>query len=827
MNKNLRVHVELNMAFQEIRHTYRMLAKNPGFTAIAALSLALGIGANSAIFSLADALLLRPLPIRDPGAVVTITTNTPDNPYGRVSYANYRDLRDKARSFDGMVAFDYSTWGVATSARDIPQMRMGVVVSGNFFQVFGIDPTLGRAFRPEEGQVPGRDAVVVLAHDFWKDHFASDPNVIGRTIRINGIDFTVVGVAPRRFTGVDQYIRPAMFVPVMMKQRLDASKDDPLEKRSDFGFIVKGRLKPGISRATAQAELVTIWKALQQQYPDANRSRNMAVQTEIESRYKQDPFDAVMVSFLMGLAALVLIIACANVANLLLARARSRSREIAIRLAVGASRLRLLRQLLLESLALALLGGLFGIVFAYGGIRFLQRIQIPTDLPVVIDVQLNDRVLLCSFVAALLSALFFGLAPALQSIRTELVPALKTATEGFAARRRTIGRNVLVAGQVALSMALLVAAGMLIDAFRKTLTLDPGFRTDHLMMMEFDTSLVRYTDDQTRQFYRNLRDRARALPGVRSVAMTCYVPFSPSGYGKTVVPEGYQFPKGRDSASLGAAIVDEHYFDTMKMAIIRGRGFTADDKAGTRRVAVVNEEFANKYWPKQDPIGKRFRLNDSQGPWVEVVGLTRTNKYYFFAEPPTEFLYLPFAQEPFSRMSLFVETFGDPAAIATPLREVVRAIDSNQPVYNVRTFASFYQQRAISIAMLLTQMVATMGLLGLTLALVGLYGLIAYAVSRRTKEIGIRMAIGASKLQVVQMVLRQGFTLVLAGILVGSVLSFGVARMLAIGLVGLGTPSPVTYVVVPIALLLVTMAACYIPARRASLIDPIRALRYE
>lgn len=376
-------------------------------------------------------------------------------------------------------------------------------------------------------------------------------------------------------------------------------------------------------------------------------------------------------------------------------------------------------------------------------------------------------------------------------------------------------------------MALLVAAGMLVDAVGKTMTFNPGFRTDHLLMMEFDTALVRYTEDQTRDFYRSLRDRASELPGVRSVSMTNHVPFSPNGWGKSVVPEGYQLPKGSDSVSSSGAVVDEHYFDAVKMEIVRGRGFSAADKTGAPRVAVVNEEFAAKYWPKQDPIGKRFRLNDSKGPWVEVVGLTKTSRYYFIAEPPMSFLYLPFAQEQNSRMSLMVETFGDPAGIATPLRSVVRGIDRNQPIYNVRTFSSFYQQRAISVAMTLMQTVATMGLLGLTLALIGLYGLIAYSVSRRTKEIGIRMAIGANKSEVVQMVLRQGFVLVGAGILVGGAISFAVAKMLTIGLAGLGTPNPITYVVVPIALLAITLLACYIPARRASLIDPIRALRYE
>ena len=805
-----------------------MFLKNRGFTVTAVLSLALAIGANGAVFSLADALLLRPLPIRDHGTVVTITTTPPGSPFGGVSYANYRDFRDRLRSFEGVVAFQFATWGVATAAQDAAQMRMGAFVSDNFFQVLGVEPTLGRGFRADEGQVPGRDAVVVLAHEFWKTRLAASPSAIGQTIRINGVEFTVVGVAPEKFTGIERYVRPAMFIPFMMKQRLDGSKDDPVAKRGEHGLTVKARLRHGTAMSTAQAELATLWKVLQQQYLEENRGRIAAVRTELQARYNEYVYDAVSVMFLMGLVVLVLIIACANVANLLLARARSRVREIAIRLAIGAGRLRLIRQLLVESLMLALGGCAAGIVFAYAGIRFLQRIlQMPTDLPVMISVQLDRRILLFSLVAALVSAVLFGLAPALQSSRMDLVPALKGSDRACAGTRRKIGRSALVMAQVALSMAILVAAGMLMDGVRKTVALDPGFRTDHRLMMEFDTALVRYSDEQTRLFYRDLRDRARALPGVRSVALTSYIPFSPSGAVRTIVPEGYQFPKGLESTAIGAAVVDENYFDTMKTAIIGGRGFTTDDKAGTRRVAVVNAELANTYWPRQDPVGKRFRLSDRNGPWVEVVGVTETNKYWFIAEPPCQFFYLPLAQEPVARMSLVVETDGDPAAVTAPLREVVRTLDANQPVYNVRTLSSFYEQRAIAIVVMVTEMVAIMGLLGLTLALVGLYGLIAYSVSRRSREIGIRMAIGASKEQVVKMVLRQGLALVLGGMLAGGAISFVVARMLTAGLIGLGTPNALTYVVVPLALVVVAMAACYLPARRASLIDPIRALRNE
>jgi predicted permease len=815
------------MALQEIRHSLRTLRKSPGFTTVAALSLALGIGANSAVFSLADAILLRPLPIAEPGAVLTISTTTPDNPFGAVSYPDYRDFRDKSRSFDGLVAYQFSTFGVATSARDVPQMRLGMMVSDNFFRVLGVEPALGRGFLTDEGKVSGRDAIAVLGHDFWKNQFGGDRSVIGRTIRLNGIDFNIAGVVPESFTGMDQYVRPSMFVPATMAQRLLAAKQNPLEKRDDHSFRVKGRLKNGVSQEGAQAELATVWKNLQAAYPDLTRNRNVAVKTELQARVEQSPPDAILISFLMALVGLVLIIACANVANLLLARARARSREIAIRIAVGAGRMRLIRQLLIESLILSLIGGALGLVFAYGGIRFLQRVEVPTDLPIVISVQLDHRVLLFSLIAAVVSALFFGLVPALQSTKTDLVPALKATDRGVTTRRRTIGRNILVGGQVALSMVLLVAAGMLLDATRKSIALNPGFRTDHLMTMEFDTALVRYTEDQTRDFYRNLRDRASALPGVRSVTMTTSIPFSPNGYGKAVIPEGYQFPKGTETAGIGAGVVDEHYFDTMKTGIVRGRAFTADDKTGSRRVVIVNQEFANVYWPRQDPIGKRLRLNDRNGPWAEVVGVTRTGKYFYLAEPPMSYLYLPFAQEQQTRMSLIVETYGDPTAIAAPLRDVVRALDANQPIYNVSTLSRYYERREISVVWAIMQMVGTMGLLGLTLALVGLYGLIAYSVSRRTHEIGIRMAIGANKRDVLKMVLRQGLLLTSVGIAVGGVASFAVARLLAIGLVGLGAPNPATFVVIPIALLLITMAACYIPARRASRIDPIRALRYE
>ena len=824
---------------REIRYAFRMLARTPAFAAVAALSLALGIGVNSAIFSLHDALLWRPLPVPDPGAVVTVSADrsveSADEAatFGRgVSYPDYRDLREKSGSFDGLVAYQLSTFSFATSRTAVREMKMGMLVSDNFFDVLGIQPVLGRRFAREEGRVPGRDSVVVLGYDFWKSAFSGDSSILYRVVPINGVDFTVVGVAPASFTGMDPYIRPAFFLPIMMAQQLSTSgapRANPLEDRTARWFNVKGRLKPGVSQRRALAELTPIWTGLAQQYPDANRNRTMAVRSELEERFRSERDTATLIVMMTGLVAIVLIIASANVANLLLGRARARSREMAIRLALGVSRMRLLRQLLTESLVLASIGGVLGLGVAYGGIRFLQTLQVPTDLPVVISTRLDLRVVAFSVLATAVSTVLFGMAPAWQSLKTSVVSALKNPEGGLTAGRRTVGRNVLVVAQIALSMVLLVVTGMFLDGFRKLLVVNPGFRTDHLIMLSTDTSLVRYTPLQTHDFYRALADRARALPGVASVALTSAIPMDPSGQSREIiVPEGYQFPRGQENVSILAAAVDEHYFATMKIEILRGRAFTADDKDGSRRVVIVNEELAKAYWPNQDPIGRRMRLNGNQSSWLEVVGLAKTGKYVFAGEPPTQALYLPFAQHERTQMSLLVEaTNQDAAPLAATLRDVVRALDVNQPIFNVRTLSSFYTQRAIAPQLLIMQVVATVTLIGLTLALIGLYALVAYSVARRTREIGIRMAIGAGRMEVLRMVLRQGFMLSMTGIILGGAASVAVSRLLTAGMAGLGAPNPATFVIVPVMLIGLTMAASYFPARRASLVDPVRALKYE
>src|SRR5262245_43643979 len=584
-----------------------MLARSPGFTAIATLSLALGIGLNSALFSFHDAILLRPLPVRDPGAIVTVGTRRLDEPpfAGSISYPNYRDLRDQSQSFDGLVAYQLSRLSFARSREAVRDIRLAMAVSDNFFDVLDVRPALGRRFRADEGQVPGRDAVVVLGYDFWKNVLAEDRSILNNVVLINGIDFTVVGVAPAGFTGMDQYVRPAFFVPIVMSQRLGGGPENPLEDRAVRAFTVKGRLKSGVSLQDAQNELTRLWRGLEREYPDANRDRRIAVRTELQERVQTNRGTSVLTAMMTALAALVLLIACANVANLMLGRAHARSREMAVRLALGVSRMQLVRPLLTESILLALVGAALGLGFAYGGIRFLSykaQTLVPTDIPVVVEPVLDARVLVVALFAAVLSALLFGLAPARQSLKTQLAPSLKGSDQAPTTRQRTPGRNMLVVAQIALSMVLLVGAGMLLAGFRRVLDLDPGFRTDQLTAMSLDTSYTRYTPVQTRNLYRGLVDRARSLPGVVSVTLTSAVPLDQSDAPglEAVVPEGYRFPEGRQSVPVRAAAVDEHYFATMGTEIVRGRAFTADDKDGSRRVTIVNQEFAKTYWPDQD-----------------------------------------------------------------------------------------------------------------------------------------------------------------------------------------------------------------------------------
>jgi len=819
---------------QDIRYGVRMLARNPGFAVVAIASLAIGIGATCAIFSFADALLLRPLPVARPGDVVTVGSTASLEALGASSlvssYPDYIDLRDRAKSFDGLTAFTYVTVGFAKDPGALSKLKAGMLVSGNLLSVMGVQPVLGRTFRSDEDQVPGRDAVVVLGHALWEQEFGSDPRVLGQRVELDGHAFTVIGVAAADFTGLNQYVRSDFFVPLMMSSQLVSDpRAASLRARDARNLTLKGRLARGVTQTAAQAEATTIAVDLARAYPDTNTNRGLAVRSELQTRISQSPPDAMLVAMLSTLAIAVLLVACANAAGLLTSRAPARAREMALRLAIGAGRGRLVRQLITESLLLALVAGALGLGVGYAGMMLFRQIELPTDLPIAITIRMDERALVFSLVVAVVSTLLFGLSPALHASRADLTAVMKAADSVAPDQRRRWGRALLVCGQVAVSMIVLAVAVFMYRGFRQQLQNGPGYRIDHLVMMTVDTRLAHYSEAQSQQFFKELDDRARAVAGATNVTLTSSIPMANDTVdAEAIAPEGFQFPVGKDSATILDARVDERYFAAAAIPLVRGRGFDTSDTASTPTVAVVNEQFAKHYWPNEDPIGKRIRLVRHDNQWAQVVGVAKTTKYLFIAEPPTEFVYLLERQLPAQQLVLLAQSAGDPTSLVTPLREAVRSLDANLPVYDVRTMETLYRMRATRIFNVIIATVLALGMMGLSLAIVGLYGLVAYAVSRRTREIGIRMAIGADRGAVLRMVLRQGIVLALIGLGVGLVGSVGAGQLLraAFPTGGNDRDFGALLVVVPIVLAVTSLAA-YIPARRASRVNPMQALRQD
>ena len=815
----------------DLRYTLRMLGRNPGFALVAIVSMALGIGANTSIFTMADYLLLTRLSVPNPSGIMVVQSQFRGESVGNIfSYSflscpDFEDFRKKSNSFAGLTASQYYPFGFAPDQTVQPQMKFGALVSGNFFDVLGVRPDLGRSFRPDEDKVPGRDAVVVLGHDLWETEFASDPGVVGRTTLLNGLPFTVVGVAPEPFTGPNAWMRADLYVPLAMQPALaGGAEQSELEMRGVKVLTVLGRLKPGIRFGQAAAETRVIGQQLAQAYPKTNRTCSLVVMT-----YRQSttiPTAMTLFLFLCGLAGVVLLIACANVMNLMLSRASARAREIAVRLAMGAGRVRLVRQLLTESLVISILGGALGLILAQAAANWFSQIRIPIDVPLMIDVKLDPNVLLFALLVSVLSAVLFGLAPALQSTRADLVQALKAGGAARAKRRRFLGRDALVIAQVSGSLLLLVVATQAYLGARIMLSSPAGFRTDHILMASFNPALARDSTEQTNEFYRRLQERARTLPGVKSAALAQGMPIVPSSPAIRVIPEGVQLPSGTEAVNMFSNTVSEGYFRTLGVPLVEGREFAATDRADSERVVIVNELFAHKYYPNQDAVGKRLRLNSAEGPFAEIVGVAKQGKYLFPIEPPMEYLYLPLAQNPVTAMTLMLETEGPSAGLSGPLRDLVRSLDSRQPIYGVRTMEEFFEVRAHKTLGLFVEAMAGLGILGLVLALVGLYGLMTYSVSLRQHEIGIRMAVGAAPASVVRMVLRQGMILAGSGVAIGLALSLAAARPIAALAEGRGFNLPLV-ALVTLALLAMAALGAYIPARRASRVDPNTVLRQE
>jgi macrolide transport system ATP-binding/permease protein len=819
----------------DVRYAIRSLQRTPGLAVFVVLTLALGIGMVSSTFSMVDAVIFRPYPVPHPSGVVTLVSTTHDISVDNFSYREYLDIRDKTKSYDGVIANkDMEAVGFSAEPKATPRIKGGMLVSGNFFRMLGVEPQLGRGFREDEDQVPGRDAVVVLGPDFWKHEFASAPSVIGKQIRLNGANFTVIGVAPETFPGMQLFAHPDFYTPLAMARVFSTNRQKNFfEDRDDRELNIKARLKPGTTLQQAQNELTVLAKNFESEYPKLNHNRGAAVHTQFEMRTQNDDVNWKFAVIMVILSLAVLLVACTNVAGLLLSRARSRTREIAVRLAIGAGRFRLIRLLLTESLILAGLGGLAGILIGYNlleGFHTHQAEIFMTDLPMSMPFRMDTRVLLACLALSVLSALLCGLVPALQSTRPDLVNGLKSADVDVPGRKRLWGRNVLVVAQVAASLMLLTAAFLMVRGFQHAALETTGFAKDHLLMTSFDPRLVQYSPAQTQQFYKLLAQRMLSVPGVQSAALTQNVPLGQDFFdfdGVAFVPEGFQMPADRENFSSTMDTVDEGYFQTMGISILHGRGFLASDTAEAPRGAGIKEQFAKHYWPGADAVGKHIRLESSDGTPVEIVGVAQTIKYQTTSEKPVDFLYMPLAQHPIARMTLMLRSTGDPLQLVNPVKDVVRTLNPNLPMLETRAYEEFYLNKAVKAPRTASDLVAAMGVVGLVLAVAGLYGLVAYNVSRRTREIGIRMALGAASSDVLRLMMGKGLLLVGIGTAIGLVMGFGLERLMNSMLFDAGGVDILAYVIVVPSMFLVTMLAAYIPARRASRIAPTQALRYE
>lgn len=812
---------------------------------IAVLTLALGIGANTAIFSLINATLLRGLRVSNPEQLLYVFNGGVGSVF---SYPDYSEMRDQNRVFDGMIAWGGITTSINSDAQsDGADLVGGAIVTGNYFEVLGVRAALGRVITPSDDERSGAHPVVVIGHSLWQSRFGRDPNIIGRHLVLNGHTFTIIGVTPQEFGGAqpgvtrDLYV-PMMMQPVMRPPRAGYSGEmnpDLLQVRGNRWLFSIGRLKPGITEQQAQSSLLAIATQQAETFPQTNRGRTVSVFRVSDGDPGQRSQLLRVATLLMFVVGAVLLIACANVANLLLSRASARRREIAVRLAVGASRWRLIRQLLTESALLAVLGAGAGLLLGSFAVEAIRAAPPPPGaLPITPEFVIDARVLGFTLILSIVAALIFGLVPAWRASRSDLVPALKD--DSFVPDDRTgrFGlRNLLVIAQAALSIVLLVAAGLFLRSLREAQSIDPGFETKHLLTLPLNINLLHYTRPQGREFYNQVIERVKALPGVESASLARIVALSGSGSVRGLMIEARAGAESQfrsdgggfsadDLRSVSSNVVGLDYFQTMGIRMVRGRDFNAQDSEDRPRVVIVNETFAGRHFPGEEVLGKRLSFGGAQGPWQEIVGVVRDSKYLTLGEPATRLAYLPLRQNHETGVTLHVRTAGDPMSVATGVRREVQALERNLPVTNVRPMADLLSS-SLYVARMGAVLIGGFASLALLLGGIGLYGVISFSVSRRTRELGLRMALGARGGDVMSLVIREGMILVAIGIAVGLACSAVVTRFLATFLYGIGTMDALTFAGVPIVLALVALVACYLPARRAMRVDPMVALRYE
>lgn len=820
----------MNSLLQDIQFGLRTLRKSPGFTAVAVLTLALGMAANTTMFSMVNSVLLRPLPVPHADQIVVVATEQKNNPYySAFSYPDFVDLQKQAEGFSGLFAYELSIAGLSA---DGTASHVAVsFVSGNFFSTLGIQPARGRLILPTEGTQPGSDPILVLGYAYWQSRFGGNPSVVGKQVLMNGHPVTIVGVAPKDFHGVYAIVDCQGYLPLSMATTIEDDTNGLWTNRGDREIHVLGRLKAGTSVKQAEASLNVVAARLAQQYAETDAGVAVRVYPERLSRPEPSASNPVPIAaaIFMILAGLVLVLACFNIANVLLVRATTRQREMAVRAALGAKRGRLVRQFLTESVLLAILGGAIGAVIASWASGVLSSLSLSTDLPLRLDFSPDGSVFAYAFGAVLLTGIIVGILPAMRAARTDVSAVLHEGGRGSSdGPRRHFLRNALVVGQVAGSLLLLIVAGLFARSLTRVQQLNLGFEPDHLLNLTMDVGEVGYKDAQGREFYRAAQERLQALPGVVSVAQAVSIPMGYYSEADAVYIEGHPLQAGERPPQLLHNSVTPSYFVTMRLPIVRGRGFTESDDEKATAVAIVNQTMATKYWPNEDALGKHFSIKGAAGPFIQVIGVTKDGKYRSPAENPSSFFFLPMAQHYNSLHVIQIRTSVPPETLALTAQQTIRELAPNLPVFDVQSMTTALQGgNGFFLYRFGAELTTAMGLLGLVLAVVGVYGVVSYAATQRTHEIGIRMALGAGRRDILKMVIGQGFGVVAIGVALGLIAAIAGTSAIANVFVGIRATDPLTYTIVVGILVGVALFACWIPARRATRVDPLVALRHE
>jgi predicted permease len=830
----------VNNIGQDIRYALRGLRRSPGFAIVAVLTLALGIGANTAIFTVVNAVFFHPIPVHDPGKMVELFTASQNKIFGfnnnlfPLSFPNAGDIQRRVQSFSGVTVFIGAP--VSLTINGQPDQYFADLASGNFFDVLGVHAAMGRTFREEEDREPGAGPVIVLSHGLWERKFAGNPNVIGQSVLLNGQGFTIVGVAPKGFQGTAALGGPDMWIPMSMHDQIVSGLIKTFfNERRFLGFNVVARLKEGARPEQAKAELQAIASDLEQAFPLANKGRSFTMLPLLESSINPNQRGAFQRAgvLMMAVVGIVLLIACFNIANLLLARASGRKREMSIRVAIGASRSRIMVQLLTEAMVLATAGGALGLGLAVVGRDVMWQFR-PPQLPADgMDLSLDWHVMAFTLLVAMGTGLIFGLAPALQASRPDLVSELKERAGGDLSKKRNRWgrvphfsvRDILISLQVAVCLIALVGAGLFLLSLRNAQEMDAGFDTHNLAMLSFDLGALNYDTARVKEFQRRTLETVQATPGVKSATLANIIPLFNGGFGRTVFREGEDASNGQNGQLTQMGAVASEYLQTLGIPLLRGHGFDSSVREDSPKVAIINETGARRFWPNEEAIGKRFKFfKDTE--WTQIVGVARDSKYNTLGEELSPYMYVPLIQNPSPGVTLFFRTSADPRALLNTVRGQVQAMDRNLPITNVWPIGEVISQ-SLWAAGFGASLLTVFAMIAMALCAVGIYGVVGYSVGQRIREFGIRLALGAQPRDVLLMVLKQSALIMAAGLAAGLVAAFLLARLIVTFLYGVNTNSPLAFLAMALVLALVGVFAAYIPARRAAKVDPMVALHYE